>query len=103
MFGISELAVVLIIVIAVLAARKLPELARSAGKSARILKAEARAMKEENRAADGAAADTAPRIVRGKTVGPGTGPAAGGTERPSAPVSEWTGRTKSTPRQDGRP
>lgn len=45
MFGLSELAVILIVVIAVLAAKKLPELARSAGKSARILKAEARALK----------------------------------------------------------
>ncbi|MFD3625199.1 MULTISPECIES: twin-arginine translocase TatA/TatE family subunit [Streptomyces] len=45
MFGLSELAVVLIVVIAVLAARKLPDLARSAGKSARILKAETRAMR----------------------------------------------------------
>lgn len=47
MFGLSELAVVLIVVTAVLAAKKLPELARSAGKSARILKAEARAMKDD--------------------------------------------------------
>ncbi|MFI8091041.1 twin-arginine translocase TatA/TatE family subunit [Streptomyces sp. NPDC086080] len=45
MFGLSELAVILIVVIAVLAAKKLPDLARSAGKSARILKAETRAMK----------------------------------------------------------
>ncbi|CAM5709072.1 twin-arginine translocase TatA/TatE family subunit [Streptomyces hirsutus] len=43
MFGLSELAIILIVLIAVLAAKKLPELARSAGKSARILKAEARA------------------------------------------------------------
>ncbi|MFD9434255.1 twin-arginine translocase TatA/TatE family subunit [Streptomyces sp. NPDC060002] len=47
MFGLSELVIILVIVIAVLAARKLPELARTAGKSARILKAEARAAKEE--------------------------------------------------------
>ncbi|QJT05999.1 twin-arginine translocase TatA/TatE family subunit [Streptomyces asoensis] len=47
MFGLSEFAIILVVVIAVLAARKLPELARSAGKSARILKAEARAAEEE--------------------------------------------------------
>ncbi|MFG3028334.1 twin-arginine translocase TatA/TatE family subunit [Streptomyces sp. NPDC048253] len=47
MFGLSEFAILLVVVIGVLAARKLPELARSAGKSARILKAEARAAKEE--------------------------------------------------------
>ncbi|MBC7271782.1 MAG: twin-arginine translocase TatA/TatE family subunit [Streptomyces sp.] len=46
MFGLSELAVILIVVIAVLAAKRLPDLARSAGKSARILKSEARAMKD---------------------------------------------------------
>ncbi|MDF3147217.1 twin-arginine translocase TatA/TatE family subunit [Streptomyces sp. T21Q-yed] len=47
MFGLSELAIILLVVIAVLCAKKLPELARSAGKSARILKAEARAIKDE--------------------------------------------------------
>lgn len=45
MFGLSELAVILIVVIAVLAAKRLPDLVRSAGKSARILKAETRALK----------------------------------------------------------
>jgi sec-independent protein translocase protein TatA len=63
MFGMSELAVILIVVIAVLAARKLPELARSAGKSARILKAESRAMN------DGSAEDpAAPQVVQGEIV-----------------------------------
>ncbi|GAA2771943.1 twin-arginine translocase TatA/TatE family subunit [Streptomyces showdoensis] len=47
MFGIGEIAIVLIVLILVLGAKKLPELARSAGKSARILKSEARAMKAE--------------------------------------------------------
>jgi sec-independent protein translocase protein TatA len=46
MFGLSELAIILIVVIVIVLARKGPELARNAGKSARILKAEARAMKE---------------------------------------------------------
>ncbi|MET9990057.1 twin-arginine translocase TatA/TatE family subunit [Streptomyces mutabilis] len=66
MFGLSELAIILIVVIAVIAAKKLPELTRSAGKSARILKAEARAMKDEEwtPAEDRAA----PRVIRGETV-----------------------------------
>ncbi|MFD8518698.1 Sec-independent protein translocase subunit TatA [Streptomyces capillispiralis] len=63
MFGLSELAVILIVVILVIGAKKLPDLARSAGKSARILKAEARAMKDED---ERAAAP--PRVVQGETV-----------------------------------
>lgn len=47
MFGISELAIILIVVILIFGAKKLPELARSMGKSARILKSEAKAMKSD--------------------------------------------------------
>lgn len=68
MFGMSELAVILIVVIAVLAAKKLPDLARSAGKSARILKAEAKAMKEEQPAPTQQAEETAPRVIQGETT-----------------------------------
>ncbi|WP_037709302.1 twin-arginine translocase TatA/TatE family subunit [Streptomyces griseus] len=45
MFGLSEIAVLLIVVALVVGAKKLPELVRSAGKASRILKAESRAMK----------------------------------------------------------
>ncbi|WP_344985283.1 twin-arginine translocase TatA/TatE family subunit [Streptomyces violaceus] len=62
MFGLSELAIILIVVIAVIGAKKLPELARSAGKSARILKAEARAAKDEE-----AGSGTAPRCSRARS------------------------------------
>ncbi|MFF2324465.1 MULTISPECIES: twin-arginine translocase TatA/TatE family subunit [unclassified Streptomyces] len=65
MFGISEIAIILIVVILVLGAKKLPDLARSAGKSARILKAEAKAVKG-NEDAEGEAG--APRVIRGETV-----------------------------------
>ncbi|GGV97715.1 hypothetical protein GCM10015535_69590 [Streptomyces gelaticus] len=72
MFGISEIAIILVVVILLLGAKRLPELARSAGKSARILKAEAKAMKEPK----GAEGETgAPRVIRGETV---TGHEAGG-------------------------
>ncbi len=47
MFGLSELAVLLIVVLVLFGAKKLPELARNAGKAARILKSEAKAMKAE--------------------------------------------------------
>ncbi|MFE5917992.1 twin-arginine translocase TatA/TatE family subunit [Streptomyces sp. NPDC056468] len=63
MFGLSEFAIILLVVIAVLCAKKLPELARSAGKSARILKSEARAMKDED-------APGTPRVIQGETVTP---------------------------------
>ncbi|NEY33321.1 hypothetical protein GTU99_14165 [Streptomyces sp. PRKS01-65] len=94
MFGLGELAIVLIVVIALLVAKKGPELARSAGKAARILKAETRAMKEEDRAP----ADPAPRIVRGETAAPGTGPATAGPRTLPAPGPERTG---GTPPADG--
>ncbi|MGW8379899.1 Sec-independent protein translocase subunit TatA [Streptomyces sp. ODS28] len=47
MFGISEIVIILIVVILVVGAKKLPELARSAGRSARILKSETKAMKQD--------------------------------------------------------
>ena len=48
MFGLSEIAILLIVLILVLAARKLPDLVRSAGKSARILKSETQALKSDD-------------------------------------------------------
>ncbi|WP_031475664.1 twin-arginine translocase TatA/TatE family subunit [Streptomyces bicolor] len=74
MFGLSELAIILLVVIAVLCAKKLPDLARSAGKSTRILKAEARAMKDEDDPA-------VPRVLRGETV-TADGPKPQGTQQP---------------------
>ncbi|MFI6012648.1 Sec-independent protein translocase subunit TatA [Streptomyces sp. NPDC051243] len=71
MFGLSELAILLIVVILVLGAKRLPDLARSAGRSARILKAEAKAMKEEQAAPTQQAEQTAPRVIEGETITPG--------------------------------
>jgi sec-independent protein translocase protein TatA len=48
MFGISEVAILVIVAIVIFGAKKLPELARSAGKSARILKSEVKAMKADH-------------------------------------------------------
>ncbi|MFF1697764.1 Sec-independent protein translocase subunit TatA [Streptomyces sp. NPDC058257] len=83
MFGLSEIAIILIVVILVLGAKKLPELARSAGKSARILKAEAKAMKNEEEQAGeqagekvgekGKAAGEAapsPQVIHGEVIAP---------------------------------
>ncbi|MGW7088957.1 twin-arginine translocase TatA/TatE family subunit [Streptomyces sp. NPDC054871] len=75
MFGLSEVAIILIVVILVLGANKLPELARSTGKSARILKAEARAMKKEKEQAEGVSAPE-PQVVHGEVLRPHTAAAA---------------------------
>ncbi|MFJ5836920.1 twin-arginine translocase TatA/TatE family subunit [Streptomyces shenzhenensis] len=66
MFGLSELAVILIVVIVVLGIKKLPELTRSAGKAARIFKSEAKALKEQDAPGGSPAAGNAGNA--GKTV-----------------------------------
>ncbi|THC55204.1 Sec-independent protein translocase subunit TatA [Streptomyces sp. A1499] len=71
MFGLSEIAIILIVVILVFGAKKLPELARSAGKSARILKAEAKAMREEKEREEARrAAAQPPQVLHGDVVPP---------------------------------
>ncbi|WP_327659338.1 MULTISPECIES: twin-arginine translocase TatA/TatE family subunit [unclassified Streptomyces] len=69
MFGLSEIAIVLIVIAVVVGVKKLPELTRSAGKSARILKAEARAVKEQDDPA-GDRPRNLPRVIQGETVTP---------------------------------
>ncbi len=67
MFGLSEIFILLLVVIVMLGAKKLPELARSMGKSARILKSEARAMKTDAPATAGEPAPPTagtPRVIR---------------------------------------
>lgn len=61
MFGLSELALLLIVVVVLIGIRKLPDLVRSAGKATRILKSEAAAMKADD---DPAAERPAPRVIR---------------------------------------
>lgn len=65
MFGISELALLLIVIIVLLGAKKLPDLARSAGKAARILKSEKQAMKADDA---GTANPASPQVIDGTTV-----------------------------------
>ncbi|MBC2866709.1 Sec-independent protein translocase subunit TatA [Streptomyces mexicanus] len=47
--GAPEIILILVVIILLFGAKKLPDMARSLGKSARILKSEAKAMKEEGR------------------------------------------------------
>ncbi|MDN3272537.1 twin-arginine translocase TatA/TatE family subunit [Streptomyces sp. MA15] len=94
MFGLSELAIILIVVIALVLAKKGPELARNAGKSARILKAEARAMKQ---AEEKQATDAPPRVVQGETI-------PGRVEHPSTDAFRGTDQhPDGMPPQTGRP
>ncbi|MFF7890053.1 twin-arginine translocase TatA/TatE family subunit [Streptomyces sp. NPDC007896] len=65
MFGLSELAVILVVVIMVLGIKKLPELTRSAGKAARIFKSEAKVLKEQD---SPGAASGSERVVPGTVV-----------------------------------
>ncbi|MEW2493108.1 twin-arginine translocase TatA/TatE family subunit [Streptomyces nodosus] len=48
MFGMSELAVILLVVIVLVGMKKLPELMRAAGKATRILKSEVKALNEKD-------------------------------------------------------
>lgn len=65
MFGIGEVALILIVIVLVLGAKKLPDLARSAGKSARILKSEAKALKEDGKTAPDSGSAAAPASATG--------------------------------------
>ncbi|MBM9623473.1 twin-arginine translocase TatA/TatE family subunit [Streptomyces zhihengii] len=75
MFGLSELAILLIVILIVFGAKKLPDLARNAGKAARILKSEAKAMKAQEPPADGPGQP--PRTIQGQVDR--SGPQGGGT------------------------
>ncbi|GFE18127.1 Sec-independent protein translocase protein TatA [Streptomyces glebosus] len=84
-----EIILILVVIVLLFGAKKLPDMARSLGKSARILKSEAKAMKKEGDADGGAtsgasseasadAAQQAPRTIQ----------AAPGDVSSSRPVAE---------------
>ncbi|MGW6583396.1 twin-arginine translocase TatA/TatE family subunit [Streptomyces globisporus] len=68
MFGIGELTLLLLVIVAVLAVKRLPDLVRSAGKAARILKSEKRALKDQEHDADSGPDRPSPRVIRGETA-----------------------------------
>ncbi|WP_030853019.1 Sec-independent protein translocase subunit TatA [Streptomyces sp. NRRL F-4474] len=82
-----EIFVILGVIILLFGAKKLPDMARSLGKSARILKSEAKAMKKDGEADDAAAAPAADQSA-GTPVAPRTIQAAPGDVTSSRPVSE---------------
>ncbi|MEV7992378.1 Sec-independent protein translocase subunit TatA [Streptomyces sp. NPDC086077] len=47
--GAPEIILILVVIILLFGAKKLPDMARSLGKSARILKSEAKAMKDDSK------------------------------------------------------
>ncbi|MFF3545431.1 Sec-independent protein translocase subunit TatA [Streptomyces platensis] len=55
--GAPEIILILVVVILLFGAKKLPDMARSLGKSARILKSEAKAMKSEGSESQAAPSD----------------------------------------------
>ncbi|KUF14022.1 MULTISPECIES: Sec-independent protein translocase subunit TatA [Streptomyces] len=91
--GPTEIILILVILVLLFGAKKLPDMARSLGKSARILKSEAKAMKSDGKKDEEAPADppapadqTAPQQ---RTI-----QAAPGDVTSSRPVAEPTDTTK---------
>ncbi|MGW0366759.1 Sec-independent protein translocase subunit TatA [Streptomyces sp. NPDC002990] len=83
-----EIFLIIAVIVLLFGAKKLPEMARSLGKSARILKSEAKAMKKDGEAEDAAAAAKAADQTAQPTVAPRTIQAAPGDVTSSRPVSE---------------
>ncbi len=75
LFAGPHLWIILIIILLLFGAAKLPALAKSLGQSARVFKGEMKAMKDDDAPADGAAAGT--------TDAPATGSTAPAAEKPS--------------------
>jgi sec-independent protein translocase protein TatA len=86
--GAPEIILILVVIVLLFGAKKLPDMARSLGKSARILKSEAKAMKE-----DGNSSAPAPTAEE-QPAAPRTIQAAPGDVTSSRPVSEPTDTTK---------
>ncbi|MFE3326402.1 Sec-independent protein translocase subunit TatA [Streptomyces sp. NPDC059176] len=88
-----EILLIIVVILLLFGAKKLPDMARSLGKSARILKSEAKAMKKDDEPAAGsgtpngqtAQQDAAPRTIQ----------AAPGDVTSSRPVSEPNRTTQS--------
>ncbi|MEV6176627.1 Sec-independent protein translocase subunit TatA [Streptomyces sp. NPDC052016] len=89
--GAPEIILILVVIILLFGAKKLPDMARSLGKSARILKSEAKAMKDEgsNSATPAGPPNNGEQPPAQRTI-----QAAPGDVTSSRPVSEPTDTTK---------
>ncbi|MGW0906495.1 Sec-independent protein translocase subunit TatA [Streptomyces sp. NPDC002853] len=87
--GAPEIILILVVIVLLFGAKKLPDMARSLGKSARILKSEAKAMKTDGKKDEAAPADppTDPSAAQ-RTI-----QAAPGDVTSSRPVTEPTDST----------
>ncbi|MET9324520.1 Sec-independent protein translocase subunit TatA [Streptomyces sp. NPDC003038] len=83
-----EIFLIIAVIVLLFGAKKLPEMARSLGKSARILKSEAKAMKKDGESEDAAAAAKAADQAPQQPAAPRTIQAAPGDVTSSRPVSE---------------
>ncbi|GAB2748885.1 Sec-independent protein translocase subunit TatA [Streptomyces bullii] len=87
--GAPEIILILVVIILLFGAKKLPDMARSLGKSARILKSEAKAMKEEGKTSTTPAGPPNEEPPAQRTI-----QAAPGDVTSSRPVAEPTDTTK---------
>ncbi|WP_405800541.1 Sec-independent protein translocase subunit TatA [Streptomyces sp. NBC_01506] len=94
--GPTEIILILVVIILLFGAKKLPDMARSLGKSARILKSEAKAMKSDENKSGTAPTDppTATASADPDQPAPRTIQAAPGDVTSSRPVAEPTDSTK---------
>ncbi|MDX3381549.1 Sec-independent protein translocase subunit TatA [Streptomyces niveiscabiei] len=90
--GAPEIILILVVIILLFGAKKLPDMARSLGKSARILKSEAKAMKEEG--GNSSTTSAAPPTPGDQASAQRTIQAAPGDVTSSRPVTEPTDSTK---------
>ncbi|WP_338694680.1 Sec-independent protein translocase subunit TatA [Streptomyces sp. Q6] len=90
--GAPEFIILLVVILLLFGAKKLPDMARSLGKSARILKSEAKAMKNEGGNQDAAPSDP-PQPADQQPPAPRTIKAAPGDVSSSRPVTEPTNQT----------
>ncbi|MFE3590794.1 Sec-independent protein translocase subunit TatA [Streptomyces niveus] len=92
--GPTEIILILVVVILLFGAKKLPDMARSLGKSARILKSEAKAMKSDDNKSGTAPTDPPTASADADHPAPRTIQAAPGDVTSSRPVAEPTDSTK---------